>query len=57
MKWFRAVFPDLSAVPLLCDIMSDSLNSLDPSMAFCITSALKLQSNPLLFLIDLKQVT
>lgn len=56
MKWFSVVFPDLPAVTLLCDILCDTLSSLDPSVSFCLVSAIKQQPNPLAFLIDLKQI-
>lgn len=56
-SWLGQVFLDLSSVEILSEVMVDVLSSLEPSLHFCIKAALKQQDNPLLFLIDLKQIT
>ncbi|XP_022238693.1 conserved oligomeric Golgi complex subunit 7-like [Limulus polyphemus] len=56
-SWLGQVFLDLSSVEILSEVIVDVLSSLEPSLHFCIKAALKQQDSPLLFLIDLKQIT
>ncbi|GAB6032203.1 Golgi transport complex subunit 7 [Chamberlinius hualienensis] len=56
MKWFTQVFPDLTAVDVLCGVIADTLNNLDPSIPSLINKAVNTQEEPLTILADLIQV-
>ncbi|KAF7991452.1 hypothetical protein HCN44_008764 [Aphidius gifuensis] len=58
VKWSNNVFPDASIITIL-DIYTDLLQSLEPSIPDCISTALKQYSTSmqLTFLIELKQIT
>ncbi|XP_030837480.1 conserved oligomeric Golgi complex subunit 7 [Strongylocentrotus purpuratus] len=53
VQWCDQVFPD--AVPMVCELLAQTLSCLQPSLPACMDSAL--QDNALLNLIDLRQIT
>lgn len=57
MSCCQQLLPDTPAVKVLSELLVDVLTNLDPSLSFCIDAALKLQSNKLQYLIELKQIT
>lgn len=57
MKWCSQVFPSLSALETLCNVLSDTLCSLDPPLSTLLSGEFERQvDEPLSFLIDVKQV-
>uniref|UniRef100_A0A1B6JSV6 Conserved oligomeric Golgi complex subunit 7 n=2 Tax=Homalodisca liturata TaxID=320908 RepID=A0A1B6JSV6_9HEMI len=54
VKWYQQVF---GSVGSLGEVYADVLLSLDPSLNVCIDAALKQHNQPLLFLMELKQLT
>ncbi|GIY61541.1 conserved oligomeric Golgi complex subunit 7 [Caerostris darwini] len=53
----QQLLPDIPAVQVLAELLVDVLTNLDPSLSFCIDAGMKLQSNQLQCLIELKQIT
>jgi len=56
-EWAATVFPDENTAGVIADMVVDVLNSLDPSLDFCMEAALKLQQEPLQFLLDMRSNT
>ena len=56
MSCCQQLLPDTPAVKVLSELLVDVLTNLDPSLSFCIDAAMKLQTNKLQYLIELKQV-
>ncbi|XP_054714505.1 conserved oligomeric Golgi complex subunit 7-like [Uloborus diversus] len=57
MTCCQQLLPDIPAIQILLELLVDVLTNLDPSLSFCIDAAIKLQSNRLQYLIELKQIT
>lgn len=57
MACVQQLLPDIPAVQVLSELFVDVLTNLDPSLTFCIDAGMKLQSNQLQCLIELKQIT
>ncbi|XP_015928975.2 conserved oligomeric Golgi complex subunit 7 isoform X1 [Parasteatoda tepidariorum] len=57
MTCCQQLLPDMPAVEVLSELFVDVLTNLEPSLSFCIDAGMKLQSNPLQYLIELKQIT
>ncbi|XP_035211268.1 conserved oligomeric Golgi complex subunit 7-like isoform X2 [Stegodyphus dumicola] len=57
MTCCQQLLPDSSVIQVLSELLVDVLTNLDPSLAFCIDAGMKLQSNRLQYLIELKQIT
>ena len=55
--WVEAVFSDQSSASLVCDLVTDVLSSLQPSPQFCIEAGVKLSSDVLGMLIQLRTRT
>ncbi|XP_041376538.1 conserved oligomeric Golgi complex subunit 7-like [Gigantopelta aegis] len=55
IKWCMHVFDD--SVPIVCDLLSESLTSLDPSFSSCFTRLLQQRESTLDALIELKQIS
>jgi len=55
--WCVQVFPEESPATLFASILSDVLGGLDPSLEFCMEAGIKLQTNSLAFLTDLRGKT
>jgi len=56
-EWCQHVFPEESAPLIMSNIITDCLSSLEPSLEFCTKAAVKLESNTINFLIDIKAKT
>lgn len=54
IQWCGQVFED--ATPIVCELLTDTLLSVDPSLPVCIERHLQGVDYPLDILIDLKQV-
>uniref|UniRef100_T1IJ20 Conserved oligomeric Golgi complex subunit 7 n=1 Tax=Strigamia maritima TaxID=126957 RepID=T1IJ20_STRMM len=57
VKWITTVFTIVSPIKILSNLVKETLDKLDPPLSFCIDAALKQQSNELLYLINLKQIS
>ncbi|XP_052816204.1 conserved oligomeric Golgi complex subunit 7-like isoform X2 [Mya arenaria] len=55
MKWCGQIFP--APLPVVCQLITDTLGSLDPSLGDCFTGFLQDKQEPLLALIELKQIS
>ena len=55
MKWCSQIFPD--PLPIVCQLITDTLGSLEPSLAVCLDTFLTQKPEPLPPLIEIKQVT
>ncbi|KAH3692541.1 conserved oligomeric Golgi complex subunit 7-like [Dreissena polymorpha] len=55
MKWCGQIFPD--PLPVVCQLLTDSLGGLDPPLTDCFTTFLGQKKEPLLGLIELKQIS
>ena len=54
--WFQEVFPHANHVENMIEIMLDILLNLDPGLEFCLSAGLKQQTDPLDYLIEVKQI-
>ena len=54
MKWCSQVFPD--PLPVVSQLTADTLGGLDPALHECIETYLTEKGEPLVSLIELKQV-
>ena len=55
--WVEIVFPDENSNLLICDLVIDVLTSMEPTQAFCIEAAVKLSTDTLSLVGDLKGKT
>ena len=55
VKWCSSVFPD--AVSIVCQLLTESLEGMDPSLSSCLETRLQDKDSQLQTLIDVKQVT
>ena len=54
VKWCGSVFPD--PVSIVCQLLTESLEGMDPSLSSCLESYLHNRDSQLQTLIDVKQV-
>jgi len=55
--WVELVFPDEESSQLVCGLVSDVLDSLDPGIGFCMEAAVKLSGDTLGLLVELRAKT
>jgi len=53
--WAEMIFPDENSNLLMCDLLIDVLNSMEPTKEFCFEAAVKLSTDTLSLLGDLKE--